>query len=397
MSVAYVVDGETYADSTYMNTLVDAINNGKSGVGNLLDYDGVADSTTDNSPMFAEALSENQVVLVPSSGAFGSYYKITEPIVPADNQAIIAVSGFQYPGSGSMTRITGSFAGPLIDGSGVAAVTVRGITFNGSPTEAASKGILWDEDNWLIEECTFNQFGGRALHMTAGAAGRINKNLALNCLMVRTGHSDYIGVFDLDGSDLMVTQNEVTASMESGDYETGYIAALRHTGGNGFFSQNVWELSEVGVYADAYLASFVNDRADVNLGHGWVIDGTQQRFLGCRGYRNSLETNNTYDHFRVLGTKNLLVACEADDEGDANRAKYALNDTSNASGADLNRYALNEWRSYVTAATNFAGSSAGYLDLFSKPAVTGSKGANAALTSLLTQLAAIGLITDSTS
>ena len=32
-----------------------------------------------------------------------------------------------------------------------------------------------------------------------------------------------------------------------------------------------------------------------------------------------------------------------------------------------------------------------------KPAVTGSRGANAALASLLTQLAALGLITDSTS
>lgn len=31
-----------------------------------------------------------------------------------------------------------------------------------------------------------------------------------------------------------------------------------------------------------------------------------------------------------------------------------------------------------------------------KPAVTGSRGANAALASLLTQLAALGLITDST-
>ena len=368
---------------------------------NLRDYGGVSDSTTDNSPAFAEALSAAQVVLIPMSGSPTSYYRLTEPIEMAQNQALIGLGGFQYPGAGLMTRIAGSFAGPLVTGTDVHAVTLRGIAFGGAPNEATSQAVeITNGDNWMIEDCSFNQFGGRAIHWISGSAIRLNKNNALNCMKVRTGWSDYTGVFDLSGHDCMVTQNEVTASMTSG-YDTGYICALRHNGGNGFYSQNVWEISEHGVYIDpdeGYLTTFVNDRADVNLGHGWIVGGDKNRFIGCRGYRNSQQTTDTYDHFRVSGTRNLFLACEADEEStDTKKPKYALNDQSSASGATLNHYALNEWRSYVTAATNFAGSNDGYLDLFSNPTVTGAKGGNVALASLVTQLAAIGLITDGTS
>jgi hypothetical protein len=51
MTVARVVDGETYADSTYMNTLVDAINTNDvrfTGVYNPLDYGAAGDGTTDD-------------------------------------------------------------------------------------------------------------------------------------------------------------------------------------------------------------------------------------------------------------------------------------------------------------------------------------------------------------
>jgi hypothetical protein len=68
MSVAYVVDGETYADSTYMNTLVDAINNGTADVYNVLNYDAAGDGTTDDTDALAEAFAAadgNGVVYLP--------------------------------------------------------------------------------------------------------------------------------------------------------------------------------------------------------------------------------------------------------------------------------------------------------------------------------------------
>jgi polygalacturonase len=56
VSVAAVVDGETYADSTYMNTLVDAINQGQSGVVNALIDGVVADGVTDNTAAMQVAI-----------------------------------------------------------------------------------------------------------------------------------------------------------------------------------------------------------------------------------------------------------------------------------------------------------------------------------------------------
>ena len=425
MSIPHVTDGETDLDSALFNPIIDRVNGLADGAApialagiagalaedgrlanlsvtyaNLRDYGGVSDSTTDNSPAFAEALSEAQIVLVPMSGSPTSYYRLTEPLEMSQNQAIIGLGGFQYPGAGLMTRIAGSFAGPLVTGTDAHAVTLRGIAFGGNPNSADSEAIeITNGDNWMIEDCSFNQFGGRAIHWVSGSAIRINKNNALNCMKVRTGWSDYTGVFDLNGADGMVTQNEVTASMASG-YDTGYICALRHNGGNGFYSQNIWEISEHGVYIDpdeGYLTTFINDRADVNLGHGWIVAGDKNRFIGCRGYRNSQQTTDTYDHFRVTGTRNLFVACEADEEStDTKKAKYALNDQSGASGATLNRYALNEWRSYATAAANFSGSSAGYLDLWTQQTITGSSDSDK-IDSIIAALVARGGFVDGTS
>jgi hypothetical protein len=64
MTVARVVDGETYADSTYMNTLVDAINgtpgsalgNTRVGTYNVRDYEATGDGVTDDTPFVQDAV-----------------------------------------------------------------------------------------------------------------------------------------------------------------------------------------------------------------------------------------------------------------------------------------------------------------------------------------------------
>jgi hypothetical protein len=63
MTVARVVDGETYADSTYMNTLVDGINglpgsalgNARASIFNVLDYGAVGDGVTDDRESIQDA------------------------------------------------------------------------------------------------------------------------------------------------------------------------------------------------------------------------------------------------------------------------------------------------------------------------------------------------------
>ena len=91
------------------------------------------------------------------------------------------------------------------------------------------------------------------------------------------------------------------------------------------------------------------------------------RYLGMDGGGNML----------LVGNANSYVAC------------------TNATG---------EWIVYTGGAANIRATHVGgtpYMSFYgatpvAKPEVTGSRGANAALASLLTQLAALGLITDST-
>jgi hypothetical protein len=121
---------------------------------------------------------------------------------------------------------------------------------------------------------------------------------------------------------------------------------------------------------------------------------TGGQFVECPGARNKFSnisvigTNNAGDAFRVNGSENLFVNCSA---VDTNRGFF----TSSGTGGNMyvNCFCNDVTTAYSSTAANFVVASPTVL----RPAITGSRGANAALASLLTALAAQGLITDSTS
>jgi hypothetical protein len=79
MSVALVVDGETYADSTYMNTLVNAINNRAADTYNVLSYGAEADGVTDDGPAIQDAIDAAYAALYSDDTPFSPVTVLVPP------------------------------------------------------------------------------------------------------------------------------------------------------------------------------------------------------------------------------------------------------------------------------------------------------------------------------
>jgi hypothetical protein len=119
MSVARVVDGETYADSTYMNTLVDGINaatvaieHSGTGIYNVLDYEAAADGVTDDTAEIQAAIDDcsdagGGIVYVPAGT-----YKVTSLTLATSVQLIGA--GMQAAGDAHGTVLLGTAGSDLI-------------------------------------------------------------------------------------------------------------------------------------------------------------------------------------------------------------------------------------------------------------------------------------------
>lgn len=420
MSIPLAVDGETDLDSTFFNSIIQNVNtvpltnietalgqygplsNMRDAFRNAKDFSAYAASGAPDVTVELQALLDDGggLVIIPTHPKL-MYYKISQPLVPKPNQVIWGASLPYTTNDGPLARIHASHNGPVFSADGVSNVSIRGLALTGlGELNPDAEGIqIKDGSLWNIDFCKFNNFGSHAISWDGGAAGYIHRNLAINCMKYRTGLTTYAGVFDLENTnDMFVSNNEANAGSSAGNYSDGYVCSLRYNGGNGFFASNVWEFGEVGACLDtnAWITTFVNDRADVNAGHGWLIRGSKCRLIGCRSHRNSQAVNNTYDGFRVTGNRNTLTSCVSDDESsDTKRVKYALNDLSSASGTNVNQYALNRFRGYATAETNFAGSSAGYLDLWAQQTITGATDSDK-IDSIIAALVARGAFVDGT-
>jgi hypothetical protein len=116
MSVARVVDGETYADSTYMNTLVDAVNNGRAGVVNVLDHPdadptGVADSFGAVSEMATDAMADGKTLSLA-----GQTFRMSQSLELDDPIIIDGGGWYEDPGTNLL------YGGQLVFDSGVPGV-----------------------------------------------------------------------------------------------------------------------------------------------------------------------------------------------------------------------------------------------------------------------------------
>lgn len=146
---------------------------------------------------------------------------------------------------------------------------------------------------------------------------------------------------------------------------------------------------------DHYFLNCSFDRAERNGVDINTTDDDPWVFTNCRWGLNGAATNDTYADFNI-GANNTLVAainCPILANSASNKPRYTFNVAAGGSimfvGPQIPSSA------YVTAVANDLTRVFGLRG--PRPTITGSKGANAALTDLLTKLAAMGLITDGTS
>jgi hypothetical protein len=273
------------------------------------------------------------------------------------------VSRSQQPSTRLRAASVSPYNGPLISGSDSAAVggfTIEGLALHGT-ANAGSKGIYGGTagaSDWKIRDVFCNNFGDQAIHLPSGTAGAFHDILIQNSLLIRTGRTGYIGVFDLSVSDAQVHNIEAGASVSG--ITDGWIAAIVYRGANAFFGNGiVCENSEAG-FVLASTASFtrlVGVRADINYGHGFVVSGANSLLDSCLSYRNSLAGDNLYDGFYADGSSTTFAFPYVQRLDSAHRVRYCFNDNGSAGTTNLiaNRWIHPRGREYGTGLFNLSG------------------------------------------
>lgn len=325
------------------------LQNMRAGVVNVLDHPNVlGDGSNDDGPGIQEMINEGAGrVVFPRPAA---QYRINAPLVPISNQQWVSGSsdfqyGHQTGGAGKVILRAGG-TGPIVEADGVNGVTFDGLTFWGNWFSNSANAIgvdLVDADFWAIRNCHFLNHGSNGLKWRSGVALRLENTLATACVMKNDTLSDYSGAVDLGGTDCFVRGNEFGSFGTTG-IVTGYTAALVMRGCCGFFTDNVLEFSEAGLViagdeGDEFQNGFVNNRADHNYGHGYIVNGKSNLFLMNRSFRNGLAGHNTYDGFVVNGPRNLFyfnnISNVTQDVG-TKQMRYGIRDTTTSVGADIN-------------------------------------------------------------
>lgn len=298
-------------------------------------YGAKGDNSNDDTSAIQAALNAAGAAGGPAGNSTGGIvvlpkgrYKITSSLTLPENVSLLGAGrGSNLANNPPTILDAGTLASPIITGSGNAS-GVQGFALYGK-NATGSKGIyVTGGGNWTIRDCTFNNFGDQALHITAGVSNRIEDCFAQNSLLVRTGRTGYVGVFDVASTDTVVTGCELTSSSSANDTGNGYICAYAQRGDNCFIGPgNQFELSETGVFVDPAIVSgagctFVQCRADLNQCAGFQIQGFFNTFFACWAWRNSQSIGNSFDGFRVQGNTNTFIGCRVGNLGTGLEQKH---------------------------------------------------------------------------
>jgi hypothetical protein len=211
-------------------------------------------------------------------------------------------------------------------------MAIRNLGVRGAGAGSTAGGIrLQNSRNGAVSNVSIDNCAEEGLWVVAGVTTRVSDVLAVNCLLNRT-RTSATGVVRIGASDCYVDAIEATASMTIGapviDSNT-YIAALQVDGASNFVMGGQYEISDIGVRVTGSHNRFVAGRADLNNGHGWVITGGRNNFIGCTSLSNGSQ-NNTYDGFNVGSAAygNNFIGCNAH-RLDGKTFRYCFNDAVN--------------------------------------------------------------------
>lgn len=318
---------------------------------------GVAGDGTDEAAAINAVLDESLFVLFPETA---TSYVVGSPLAIRSNHHLSGIGPTAPYGSKPQIKAAGGFNSPIIDCTTTTNyVTIRNLAFQGR-TASGSKGIyVADGSRWHIADCIFDSFGDQAIHMVIGVAPTIDHIFVDNALLVTTGRTDYVGTVDIGCEDARLYNIEAGApSTGIGD---GFRAAIVARGSVFEMRGCRGQLSEVGIVLIGGLGRVTGNLADINYGHGWVIKSSANVLNGNLSYRNSQDTDNAYDGFRVTSGSAIanvftgnIVSCLA---ADAKKMRYGFNDDATGSaGPDSgNKYSDNAKSNINGALYNITG------------------------------------------
>lgn len=194
------------------------------------------------------------------------------------------------------------------------AVTTNGVTVEmlgvqGTP-DSGSMGIYSQYSrDFTVKHCFFDLFGDSAINLEGGATCHVAHNFAQNSMLVHSGRSDYIGVFQIGVTDCIVLYNNINSNFVGPATTTdGYIAALCINYANGFVAFNQCAQAEVGlvVTARSFANRLIGNRADLNAREGIKILAGRSIVIGNTVINCSRDGDGLHDGFVNSGVGNTF-------------------------------------------------------------------------------------------
>lgn len=302
--------------------------------------DGVTDDTTAINAAIAAANAVSNAGIVGATVYFPpGKYKVTATLTAPTSNVILQGTGYGYPSSASTIYYTPT-TGKVIDlGSGLANVTFNDLYFLGSGGTTETNDCLFATSATMIhiERCSFNNFGGSAIRISAGLGLQLFNVEAQNCLLAAvpssySGLTARRGVVEIGCTEAMMEWCNIngvagTADANSGRIGNGFMIAVyvKTTGGVTRFFNSVAAFAQYGfVFESSQHHQVSQCRAEYNQGHGFVVEAQQSIFTACRAQDNSHDTDNTYSGFSVTGWSNTFIGNKIHTVSFTNKHKYGF-------------------------------------------------------------------------
>lgn len=256
-------------------------------------------------------------------------------VVLKDGVALVGLHpsfGYLPSGTSNGVILLQAAAGFVVDTpvTGITTCGVSGINFQGLGAGTAGGGVRFRDVSWgFVKGCQFNNFADQGILKEAGNACVFEDILTTNVLLnrVRSARNGCIEV--TSGADDFLHRIEANPSLTTVTDANLRVCGIAYTGANAFMQSCIGEFADIGIYMVGTGLNRVSlCRADLNQGHGFVIDCGQSQFTSCLALRNGQATHNTYDQWQINGTGNQFGECRAVSDS-ANRPKYGFNDTVN--------------------------------------------------------------------